>query len=86
MITKNELNEMKNADLLSCNAEDLVDIRDIKVDKDKSQYEKLIDFIEAIKNPYLFKVGSTIVKVKFADDNNTFQKRLENIISAKLAQ
>ena len=87
MITINDLNEMKNADLQTCNIDDLVDIRDVKVDKSKSQEEKLFDFIEKIKNPYLFKVGNTVVKVRFSENNTqSFQDKMENIISAKFAQ
>ena len=87
MITIENLNEMKNADLQNCNIDDLVDIRDVKVDKSKSQIEKLLDFIEKIKNPYLFKVGDIAVKISFSDSNTqSFQQKMENIISAKMVQ
>lgn len=87
MVTINSLNEMKNADLKECNIDDLVDIRDVKVDNNKTQIEKLMDFIDKIKNPYMFKVGDTIVKVKFSENNaQSFQQKIENIISAKMAQ
>ena len=87
MVTIDSLNEMKNADLQSCNIDELVDIRDVKVDKSKSQMEKLVDFIEKIKNPYLFKVGDTVVKVRFSENNTqSFQQKMENIISARIAQ
>lgn len=87
MVTIDSLNEMKNADLQSCNIDELVDIRNVKVDKSKSQMEKLIDFIDKIKNPYLFKVGDTVVKVRFSENNTqSFQQKMENIISAKIAQ
>lgn len=85
MITKNTLNEMKNADLQTCNKSELVDIRDVKIDTSKSQIERLISFIDAIKNPYLFKVGDVAVKVKFADNEQSFQKKMENIITTKMA-
>lgn len=87
MVTINSLNEMKNADLKECNIDDLVDIRDVKVDNNKSKIEKLMDFIDKIKNPYMFKVGDTVVKVKFSENNTqSFQQKIENIISAKMAQ
>ena len=50
MITKNTLNEMKNADLQTCNKEELVDIRDVQVDTNKNQLERLVSFMNAIKN------------------------------------
>lgn len=85
MITKSILNEMKNSDIKSCNKADLVDIRTIEIDKNKSQMERLLSFIQAVKNPYLFKVGDIAVKVSFADNEQSMQKKMENIISAKMA-
>ena len=41
--------------------------------------------MNAIKNPYLFKVGDVAVKIKFAENEQSFQKKMENIISAKMA-
>lgn len=85
MITRNNLNELKNADLKSCNKAELVDIRSIEIDKSKSQIERLLSFMQAIKNPYLFKVGDVAVKIKFAENEQSFQKKMENIISTKMA-
>ena len=76
---------MKNSDIKSCNKADLVDIRTIEIDKNKSQMERLLSFIQAVKNPYLFKVGDIAVKVSFADNEQSMQKKMENIISAKMA-
>ncbi len=84
MITTTELNIMKNQDFMTCDENQLVDIRDISVDSTKNKQDKLLDFIEKIKNPYLFKVGDIIVKVKFADNNKSFQERMENIILSKI--
>ena len=85
MITKSILNEMKNSDIKSCNKADLIDIRTIEIDKNKSQMERLLSFIQAVKNPYLFKLGDIAVKVSFADNEQSMQKKMENIISAKMA-
>lgn len=50
--------------------EELVDIRDvmaeIEAEPDKTQEEKIISFVEKIKNPYAFKVGSVTVRVAFS--------------------
>lgn len=84
MITINELNEMKQQDFNNCDENNLVDIRDINIDTSKTKQEKLLEFIEKIKNPYLFKVGDVVVRVKFADNNKSFQERMENILLSKL--
>ena len=52
-------NEQSKKDLL----ESLVDIRDVKIDRSKPVEERMKSYVEQIKNPYLFKVGNTIVRV-----------------------
>ena len=41
--------------------EQLVDIRDVKIDRSLPSEERIKSFIEQIKNPYQFKVGDTVV-------------------------
>lgn len=52
-------------------AEQLVDIRDVKIDRSLPSEERIKSFIEQIKNPYQFKVGNTVVRVSFANTQNT---------------
>ena len=50
-------NEMSKKDLLNS----LVDIRDVKIDRTQPVEERMKSYVEQIKNPYLFKVGNTVV-------------------------
>lgn len=84
MINCELLKEMKNKNFEDLNSNELVDIKNIKIDTSKPKIEKLIDFIEKIKNPYLFKVGDIIVKIKFSNNNQSFQEKMENIILGKM--
>ena len=84
MINCELLKEMKNKNFEDLNSNELVDIKNIEIDTSKPKIEKLIDFIEKIKNPYLFKVGDIIVKIKFSNNNQSFQERMENIILGKM--
>ena len=86
MITIDSLKELSNADIRTCNKDELVDINTIAIDKSKSNIERIIDFIEAVKNPYLFKVGDVVVKLKFADTAQDFQKKMENIVLSKISK
>ena len=45
-----------------------VDLHDVKIDPSKSVVDKMNDYFEQIKNPYLFKVGDVRVKVSFGGD------------------
>ena len=49
------------------NISQLVDIRNVKIDRSLPSEERIKSFIEQIKNPYQFKVGDTVVKVSFAN-------------------
>ena len=58
----------------------LVDIRDVKIDRSLPSDERIKSFIEQIKNPYQFKVGNTVVKVSFANTQNTITDNFINMI------
>lgn len=60
------------------NMNDLVDIRDIVVDKKQPIENRILSFVEQVKNPYFFKVGNIAVKVNFNNNNASLQERLEN--------
>ena len=72
--------KMKDIDIRTVDPDDLIDLNDIVIDTDKSKNERIISFIEQIKNPYCFKVGKTIVKVCFDDNGVTLEDRLENLL------
>ncbi|MCC8029991.1 MAG: hypothetical protein LIO75_09420 [Lachnospiraceae bacterium] len=62
--------------------EQLVDIRDVTIDRSLPGDERLKSFVEQIKNPYLFKVGGTVVKVSFANTQNTITDNFINMIAS----
>ena len=63
-------------------ADQLVDIRDVKIDRSLPSEERIKSFIEQIKNPYQFKVGSTVVRVSFANTQNTITDNFINMIAS----
>jgi len=69
------LEQMKNVNIRSVNPADLADLSDVKINLRIPRDERLKDFIRQIKNPYCYKVGNIVIKVKFSDDGTT----LENI-------
>ena len=52
----------------------LVDIRDVKIDRTLPVEERMKSYVEQIKNPYMFKVGNTIVRVSYKEDGPSFQE------------
>ena len=62
--------------------EQLVDIRDVKIDRSLPSEDRVKSFVKQIKNPYLFKVGSTVVRVSFANTQNTITDNFINMIAS----
>lgn len=71
-------NEQSKKDLL----ESLVDIRDVKIDRNKPVEERMKSYVEQIKNPYLFKVGNTIVRVSYANTQATINDNFVNLLAS----
>lgn len=60
----------------------LVDIREVKIDRSKPVDERIKSYIEQIKNPYLFKVGGTIVRVSYANTQATINDNFVNLLAS----
>lgn len=65
MLSKSDLQERSEQDLLSCDIDSLVDLHEITIDTDKTVVDRVRDYIEQVKNPYLFKIGDITVKVNY---------------------
>ena len=50
---------------------DLVDIRDVKIDRSLPMEERVRSYVEQVKDPYHFRVGNTKVKVPYAGKDKT---------------
>lgn len=60
----------------------LVDIRDVKIDRSMSVEERMKSYVEQIKNPYMFKVGSTVVRVSYANTQATINDNFVNLLAS----
>ena len=80
MLNSFDLNFFKNVAIADYRTSDLVDLHDVKIDTSKSVVDKMNDYFEQIKNPYLFKVGDMRVKVSFGGDRS-FTDALGAVIS-----
>ena len=70
--------EMTRRELL----DSLVDIRDVKIDRSVSVEERMKSYVEQIKNPYMFKVGSTVVRVSYANTQATINDNFVNLLAS----
>ena len=60
----------------------LVDIRDVKIDRSMSVEDRMKSYVEQIKNPYMFKVGNTVVRVSYANTQATINDNFVNLIAS----
>ena len=62
------------------NPDDVDEITDIKIDKRKSSNERILDFLNKVKNPYIFKVKGKLVRIRFSDTEKTADDCLTNAL------
>ena len=41
---------------------------------------RIIEFINKIKNPYIFKINGKLVKIEFSDNDKTAEKAINRVI------
>lgn len=75
--------EMKNVDVRTVSRDELVDIRDVHVDRSLPKEERIRSFVKQIRNPYCFKCGNVVVKTSFADTDVTLEERMEHYLRSK---
>ena len=70
MLDSFDLKLLRNVAIADYSKDSLVDLRDVKIDSGKSVPEKMNEYFEQIKNPYLFKVGDIRVKLSFGGERS----------------
>lgn len=81
-IKDDSLNSMKNVDIRKVNPDSLVDIHDVIINTDLPKSERILDFIQQIKNPYCFKCGDTVIKITFTETEETIEDKIENYLKS----
>lgn len=74
------VDEMKNIDVTKVNRADLVDVKDVSINRFLKQERQINDFVTQIKNPYCYKYGDFIVKIGFEDTGVTLTDRLKELV------
>lgn len=78
MITSSELEVMNRENIEIINRNVLADLSAIHIRQDLPHEEKILDFLEQIKNPYCFLCGDVPVRVCFTDDGPKLDQTLES--------
>ena len=60
---------------------ELVDIRDVSVDKNLSKQARIAEYVRQIKDPYHFRCGKFTVTAKFAETDVTIEDCLQRLMA-----
>jgi len=77
---KEKLDRCKKIKLEDIDPNDVDEITDLKIDKRKSSNERILDFLNKTKNPYVFKVNGTLVRIGFSETNKTADDCLTSVL------
>lgn len=77
------LGDMQNIDIRTVNPATLRDIEDVTVDTSLPKAERMKSYIEQIGNPYCYRHGKYVVKVRFADSGKSLEDCLLSYLRSK---
>ena len=80
-MTEENKNGGKLTELSGINEEELVDISRIRIDSSKPIEERRRQYLKQVGDPYLVKVGDTVVRLSFANNGISFEEAFENLLS-----
>ena len=59
----------------------LIDIRNVKLDRNLGQAERVRSYLQQIKNPYCFRVGDVVVNVAYTEGGPTLNDCFADMLS-----
>lgn len=74
---------VRQANFLSISEDTLTDIRDVDVSKDLSKKDRIAEFINQMKNPYIYKCGKFIVNSKYTKNGFYMEDQLRSVCESK---
>ena len=60
--------------------DNLVDIREVSVEKNLPKEQRIESFVRQIKNPYRFRCGDFVVNASFSSNGMTLEECLKGIL------
>lgn len=76
------MKKAKETDVKNLDKTELVDIRDVKIDRKKPYLIRIISYINQVRNPYCYRVGDVVVRVSYAGKEKTFTDSFTEMISS----
>lgn len=82
MLISARLRELQQADMASVDIDELVDIRTVDVDSSDPVEVRVQKYLDQMKNPYLFRVSSTKVKLIFDTGDRTLEDAMRGYLKS----
>lgn len=79
-LTTKELEQMKSVDIGAVSPESLPDVSGMTFNNVLSREDRVLRFLQAVKNPYCFCVGGVGVKIEFAESGPSLQDALTDFL------
>ena len=79
-MTGEQLFHCRQADILTCDTNNLVDLKSINIPADLPLPLRTEQYLEQVGNPYLFRVDKLIVKVSFTGEKD-LSSTLTNLLA-----
>lgn len=79
-MTAEEHRAFLEQDFCDVTLDELTDIRDIRIDRTKSTEARKKQYLKKAGNPYLVKIGNTMVKIRFANNGVSFEDAFESLL------
>ena len=76
-----DLEELRAKDVAHCDKKQLLDLREIGMMSEGNAERKVVNFLNYVKNPYLFKVGDIAVKVDYCEEK-MLTELMVNVLNA----
>lgn len=74
------IDTLRSVDIRSVDKKSLVDLNSVLIDESKPVQERVLSFLQQIKNPYCFRIGNVAVKVNYKSDGPSFQQNFEDLL------
>ena len=80
MLSIDELDEMSHMDIHQIDKNRLVDIASVEMDTSLSPNQRMLQYLERVKNPYCFLCGKTPVQIAFKPDGGQLNDLLRGYL------
>lgn len=71
---------MKQIDIRMVDADTLVDIEKIEIDRTLSKEERMSNFMKVVNNPFCFKCNGMVVKTVYNESGENLEEKLVGLI------